>query len=93
MTTKAVRVQISGRVQGVWFRGWAQQEATRLGLSGWIRNHADGYVEALFSGTEDSVDQMIELCWQGPGLAKVVQVTVSSDEPTEQNGFHVLRGE
>ena len=93
MTSKAVRVQIYGRVQGVWFRGWAQQEATRLGLSGWVRNHVDGHVEALFSGLEEDVEQMIELCWQGPGLAKVAQITVRSEKSPAQEGFRVLRGE
>jgi len=92
MTSKAVRVQISGRVQGVWFRGWTQQEATRLEVSGWIRNHVDGHVEALFSGPEENVDQMVELCWQGPGLANVTQITVSPETSSEQEGFRVLRG-
>jgi len=92
MTTKAVRALISGRVQGVWFRGWAQQEAARLELSGWVRNHPDGHVEALFSGFEENVDQMIELCWQGPGLAKVTHIAINSETPPEQEGFRVLRG-
>jgi len=91
MTGKTVRVQISGQVQGVWFRGWAQQEATRLGLSGWIRNRVDGRVDALFSGVEDDVDQMLDLCWQGPGLAKVKSVEIEQDEPPEQGGFRVVR--
>ena len=43
--TKTVRVVIEGRVQGVWFRGWAVEQATARGLSGWIGNRADGSVE------------------------------------------------
>ena len=41
---------IEGRVQGVWYRGWAVQEAIRRGLAGWVRNRSDGSVEALFAG-------------------------------------------
>ena len=53
--TITVRVRISGRVQGVWYRGWTVDEARRLGLSGWVRNRRDGSVEAVFSGPEHVV--------------------------------------
>ena len=46
----AVRVRITGRVQGVYFRGWTRDEAARLGLDGWVRNEADGSVTALIAG-------------------------------------------
>ena len=49
----AVRIRISGRVQGVWYRGWAVENATARGLRGWVRNRRDGKVEALLIGPAD----------------------------------------
>jgi len=71
---KSVLVRIEGRVQGVWFRSWVVQEATALGLSGWVRNHNDGSVKAVLSGNPDDVDSMIQRCWDGPPLAEVSNV-------------------
>jgi len=73
---------MSGRVQGVWFRAWTQQEASALGLDGWVRNCRDGTVEAVFRGPVDAVDAMLELCGQGPPDARVLRVdTMADDEP------------
>jgi len=73
---------MSGRVQGVWFRAWTQQEASALGLDGWVRNCRDGTVEAVFRGPVDAVDAMLELCGQGPPDARVLRVdTMANDEP------------
>ncbi len=90
MTTRSVRVLISGRVQGVWFRGWTVQEAKRLGLSGWVRNLKDGRVDALFSGAGENVNQMLHLCWQGPRLAEVTSVVIEAAEPPLEDGFRNL---
>ena len=87
MPERAVHVYIQGRVQGVWFRGWTKQEAGRLSLSGWVRNLRDGRVEAVFVGPADIIDQMLKLCWQGPPLARVDQVTVSATEMPDGTGF------
>ncbi|MCH6588225.1 MAG: acylphosphatase [Proteobacteria bacterium] len=65
-SVKRVRVVISGRVQGVWFRGWTVDEATARGLSGWVRNRRDGTVEAVFEGAPEAVDAMVEACRTGP---------------------------
>jgi acylphosphatase len=85
---KAVRVVIVGYVQGVWFRAWTRQQATRLGLDGWVRNRADGAVEALFAGPVAAVDEMLRLCWQGPPLASVHYVEARPSEPPPEPGFH-----
>ena len=90
MATKIVRVLISGRVQGVWYRGWTVQEAQKADLNGWVRNHADGSVEALFAGLEDSVDTMIEACRQGPPSANVTDVVVEQHEGPLTPGFRQL---
>tara|TARA_R110001592_G_scaffold7431_5_gene41707 strand:+ start:1579 stop:1866 length:288 start_codon:yes stop_codon:yes gene_type:complete len=71
---ETVHVVISGRVQGVWFRGWTCEQARDLGLSGWVRNRRDGTVEAVFSGHPDAVRRMIERCHDGPPAARVDSV-------------------
>jgi acylphosphatase len=71
---RAVAVRIEGRVQGVWFRGWAVEEAARRGLRGWVRNRNDGSVEALFIGPGQSVSAMVAACRRGPPAARVSKV-------------------
>lgn len=84
---KAVRVIISGRVHGVWFRGWTLETAKRHRLDGWVRNRHDGTVEAVFSGPEEQVDDMIKACRQGPPMARVTDVLCFAyDEPVPR-GF------
>ncbi len=85
---KAVRVLLSGRVQGVFFRAWTTEQASKRGLDGWVRNLDDGRVEALFAGDEADVDDMIEACWDGPGMANVTDVEVHDAEPPGERGFH-----
>ncbi len=75
--TKAVHLLISGRVQGVWYRGWAVDTARALGLRGWVRNRGDGRVEAVIAGSAESVDRMIDACRQGPPGARVSAVEVA----------------
>ncbi|MBX4867752.1 acylphosphatase [Rhizobium bangladeshense] len=68
---KAVRVRISGRVQGVGFRMWTRGEASRLGVTGWVRNEADGTVAALVAGSDSAISTMIERLRSGPAGASV----------------------
>jgi acylphosphatase len=88
--TKAVLVRVEGRVQGVWYRGWAVAEANRLGLAGWVRNRSDGSVEALLAGPVPAVDAMLEACWRGPPSARVSNVTVRPADMPDRPGFHPL---
>ena len=67
----AVRLIIKGSVQGVGYRWWAQGEARRLGLDGWVRNRGDGTVELVAAGPQAAVEQMVEACWGGPPAAAV----------------------
>jgi hypothetical protein len=55
-----VRVLVSGRVQGVFFRASCAEEARRLGVGGWVRNRPDGRVEAVFEGDQSQVSEMVE---------------------------------
>ncbi len=85
---KQVRVVIRGRVQGVWFRGWTEEQARRLGLSGWVRNRRDGSVEAVFRGDDGAVETMLASCWQGPRFARVDSVESEADRSPLEPGFH-----
>jgi len=70
----AIRVRIHGRVQGVWYRGWTVDLARAHGLSGWVRNRADGTVEALLVGPQREVRAVIEACRDGPRAARVTRI-------------------
>ena len=87
---KQVRVIVSGRVQGVWYRGWTVDEAAARGLDGWVRNRRDGTVEAVFSGPADKVDAMIEACWNGPPPARVDAVETFDYAGPVDPGFRQL---
>jgi acylphosphatase len=84
---RAARLRITGRVQGVGYRAWALQMASRLGLRGWVRNRSDGSVEAVIIGEEDGVDRMIEACREGPYAARVADVAVSDAADDGSPGF------
>jgi acylphosphatase len=86
---KAVDVTVNGRVQGVFFRAEAQQEAGRLGITGWVRNETDGSVAGHFEGQPDAVDSMVAWCREGPRRARVDEVDVRDVEPTGTEGFEV----
>ena len=90
---KSVRVVISGRVQGVWYRAWTKRQATARGVDGWVRNLPEGDVEALFAGADGAVDEMIAECRNGPPHARVSTVATETGKPPETPGFHVLPGQ
>ena len=82
-----VQVLVTGRVQGVWYRGWTVEEASRRGLDGWVRNRADGSVEAVFAGPKDAVDEMVAACHRGPPSARVERVTAEPPAEMPSPGF------
>jgi acylphosphatase len=90
-TSKQQRVVISGRVQGVWFRGWASGSARGYGLDGWIRNRRDGTVEAVFAGPAAAVDDMVRECRRGPPAARVVAVEIFEYPEPVPPGFASLQ--
>ncbi|MBV8121797.1 MAG: acylphosphatase [Alphaproteobacteria bacterium] len=87
---KAVRLTISGDVQGVGYRAWAMRIGVELGLRGWVRNRFDGTVEMLVIGAENSVAVMIEAARRGPRAARVSAVQVDDDEDSGSRGFVAL---
>jgi acylphosphatase len=66
-----LQVTIRGRVQGIGYRAWLEDQARASGLEGWVRNRRDGTVEALFSGRATVVADMVALCRHGPPSARV----------------------
>ena len=88
---KAVDVLITGRVQGVFFRARAREEAVRLDVSGWVRNESDGSVAGHFEGDVDAVDELVEWCRHGPPYAQVERVTTAPSLPSGTAGF-AIRG-
>ena len=85
--TITIKVRITGRVQGVWYRGWTVDQDRRLGLAGWVRNRRDGSVEAVFSGPQDVVRAMIDRCRQGPPGAMVSKITEQIETTPVEPGF------
>lgn len=82
---------ISGRVQGVFYRATASDEARSRGLTGWVRNAPDGRVEAEVQGRRDAVDALIEECRAGPPMARVDDVEVDHIDVTDdEQRFEVV---
>lgn len=87
MRETCLKLRIHGRVQGVSYRDWTVKAAKKLGVNGWVRNRADGTVEALVCGEEAAVRQLIEQCYKGALLAKVDKVETSETKETASDGF------
>lgn len=88
-SVKRVRVVVSGRVQGVFYRATCETRARALGLGGFVRNLPDGRVEAAFEGPDADVDAMVAWCRHGPDFARVDAVEVIDEPPVGDVGFRV----
>ncbi|GLQ00157.1 acylphosphatase [Methylophaga thalassica] len=77
MGIKQKHCLISGRVQGVSYRYSAQQQAHKLGVTGWVRNLADGRVELLIQGEAQQLEDMLNWANQGPRFAEVTSIEVT----------------
>jgi acylphosphatase len=84
---RTVRLRIAGRVQGVGYRMWAERTAVQLGVSGWVRNRADGTVELLATADEVAITALIEACRQGPRAAIVTDIVIEDAENDGSAGF------
>ena len=76
-------------MQGVFFRDSTRSAASSRGVAGWVRNSADGSVQAWFEGDDDAVASMVEWCRSGPSRADVDSVDVENVEPEGLSGFEV----
>lgn len=84
-----LRLRIRGRVQGVWFREATRIEAQRLGVRGWVKNRADGSVEAVAEGNPGAVRALEAWCHNGPPAARVVEVQSTEEPPNAEKSFHI----
>ena len=84
------RVVVHGRVHGVGFRAGCARRATAAGLGGWVRNRADGSVEAVFEGPGGVVDALVSWCRAGPPMARVTALEVT-DEPMAHEAPFTIR--
>jgi acylphosphatase len=87
---RAVHVVITGRVQGVGFRASVVDEASALGLDGWVRNRRDGTVEAVFCGDEGEIQHILMELNAGPPAAAVTDVRTGPYEGPMPSGFSAL---
>jgi acylphosphatase len=76
-------------VQGVFYRAFTSDQASELGLNGWVRNMPDGRVEAVFEGREVLIEQAIIACKRGPAGARVTNVDVTWEPVAGEKGFHI----
>ncbi len=86
-----ILIKITGRVQGVWFRAYAQEEADKLNISGYAKNLLDGSVEILAQGEKENLEKLIEWTKQGSPSAKVEKVYLEKQKTTKTyNTFVIL---
>ncbi len=88
---RCVRVRISGDVQGVSYRAWTRRRAQAHGLSGWVRNLADGAVEAVFSGPGEAVYAMLAECRHGSPMARVQAIEIVEEMTPLAGPFTIRR--
>jgi acylphosphatase len=87
-----VHIWVKGRVQGVGFRAYVEYNALQIGVLGWVRNLGRDRVEAVGEGTQEQIDQFIEIVKKGPSVSRVDETRVEYEEPTGYlDGFTVKR--
>ena len=92
MAVIRVHILVSGRVQGVNYRGFTRTAAVKDGLWGWVRNLNDGRVEAMVEGEESAVNRLIQLMSTGPVGANVTGLETTPQEPNGQSEtFEIMR--
>jgi acylphosphatase len=82
-----MRIRVEGFVQAVGYRNFAINEATRLGLDGWVRNRSDGTVEVLASGPTKVVEEFIGALARGPAGSRVANFELHKADPPDDKGF------
>jgi acylphosphatase len=87
---KRIHIKIYGRVQGVWFRKWAQSKAQELGISGWVKNESNGSLSLQAEGNEAGLSRLVEECHEGPEKAIITDLTTKDIASVEDEGFNII---
>ena len=87
----AREIIVKGKVQGVFYRAWAKENADVLGLLGWVMNMPDGSVGIRMEGDEKAIQKMIDLCRQGPTRARVDFLEIKDADSADFRDFRILR--
>lgn len=87
----AIHLTIKGKVQGVFYRARAKDEAEHLHIKGWVKNSNAGDVEIVAMGDDAAIDAFIHWCKQGPPRAIVKEVIVSNAADEEFEGFEIIK--
>lgn len=87
---KAVRLYLSGVVQGIFFRAFVKENAEKYNVKGFVRNLEDGRIEVFLEGDLESVDKMIELCQKGPKYSQIQGVEIKEEKLQDFREFKVL---
>ena len=88
---KLLKITVTGRVQGVWYRASTEQKARELGLTGYVKNEPDGSVYIEAEGDEPALDALLAWCRQGPPLARVENLHTETGERQHYQGFEQRR--
>jgi len=83
------RVVVHGLVQGVFFRDSVRRQASRTGVSGWVRNTAEGAVKGVFEGAPEAVERLVAFCRDGPRGARIDRVEVIDETAEGISGFSI----
>ena len=88
---KSIRLFITGSVQGIFFRQFVKDKADKFGVKGYVRNLEDGRVEIFIEGNKDNVEQMLNLCKQGPQHAQIRNIEEKPESFQDFKEFKILR--
>ena len=88
---KTICITITGKVQGVFYRQSSQEMAEALGITGLVKNKANGEVEIIATGDKEQLDSLVKWCHQGPRRAQVATVRIEELVPQNFEGFRILR--
>jgi len=87
---KRIHIKIYGRVQGVWFRKWAQSKADEFGISGWVKNESNGSLGLQAEGNEAGLSRFVEECHAGPEKAIITDLITEDIESVDEEGFNII---
>ncbi|MDQ3111877.1 MAG: acylphosphatase [Bacteroidota bacterium] len=88
---KRISITVSGKVQGVFYRASTEKKAAQIGLTGFVRNEANGNVYIEVQGTEEKLDEFVKWCSRGPDGARVDKIITTGLPCAQENNFRIVR--